>query len=233
MKNEMCKEKAVKKFFDDTAKERSGFYDDPGGLAEKFQKMVLRIVINELRFDGRLLDVGCGRGRYLTRLSEAGVTCIGVDISKGMLKIAKTHLDDRRELDFSLVQSSASRLPFADASFGFVICIDLLHNFANRASREQVVRELARVIKPDGRLVIEIKNKMNIIYWMLSKVNPSPVAETVTLSEPISILKLLGFNVIETKGVAFPISILSPIVLIIASRKKSPLVGENVGTVAY
>lgn len=167
----------------------------------------------------------------MIRLSKAGITCVGVDVSKGMLKIAKSRLDDRRDLDFSLVQSSASYLPFVGASFGSVICIDLLHHFADRESREQVIGELTRLIKPNGRLVIEVKNKMNIIYWMLSKVNPAPVAETVTLSEPMSILKMLGFNVIETKGVAFPISILSPLVLIIASRNKSPLVGEKAGAV--
>jgi len=219
--------KTLKEFYDKIAEHFSGFYNKPGSFAEKFQNRVLRMVVKMLRSQGMLLDVGCGRGRYLFPLRRVGFMCIGLDVSLGMLKVARNYVSNKEKSDFFLIQGTAELLPFMDASFGSVICIDLLHHFPHKSSREQVIRELARVVKSDGQIVLEIKNRMNIIYWLLSKCSPSPVAETVPISEPIFLLRTLGFNMIETKGVIGPISILSPLVLIIASRYKRRIVHEK------
>ena len=227
MSSKASKTKTLKEYYDKIAEHCSGFYNKPGSLAEKFQNRVLRIVIKMLRSHDKLLDVGCGRGRYFIPLRRAGFMCVGLDVSLGMLKIARNYVNKKEKSDFSLIQCTAELLPFVNASFGSAICIDLLHHLPNKSSREQVIRELARVVKSDGQIVLEIKNRMNIIYWLLSKCSPSPVAETVSISEPIFLLKTLGFNMIETKGVMGPISILSPLVLIIASRHRRHIVHEK------
>jgi len=209
--------KSIKNHFDQIAKLRAGFYNKPNALASRFQEKVLRMVLSMLgRGKGMLLDVGCGRGRYIMPLSKAGYTYVGLDISFGMLKIAKDSADPPRA---RLVQGSAELLPFKDESFDSVVCVDTLHHLIDRNAFEKTIRELARVaIKSDGQITIEIKNKVNVIYWLLSKCNPAPVAETVPLSDLILFLKTLGFNRVKTKGVVFPISVLSPLVLIQASR---------------
>ncbi|MGN6149067.1 MAG: class I SAM-dependent methyltransferase, partial [Rhizomicrobium sp.] len=47
-----------------------------------------------------------------------------------------------------------TRLPFADASFDAIISMIVIHNIPSREGRDQALRELARVLKPGGRMVI-------------------------------------------------------------------------------
>lgn len=234
--NEVSQRKALKEFYNGIAKYQLGFYNRRGGfvlggLAEFVQNIVLKMVtnllVNRLHSHDKLLDVGCGRGRYLSVLKKAGFTGVGLDFSLDMLKIARSHINHKGKSDFSLIQSTADFLPFRDKSFRCAICIDVLHHFT-QADRKQVILELARVVKSDGEIVIEIKNQMNIVYLLLSKFNPAPLAETVLLDELIPFLKSLGFDTIETRGVLFPISILSPLILIQASHRKQSFVREEV-----
>jgi ubiquinone/menaquinone biosynthesis C-methylase UbiE len=49
----------------------------------------------------------------------------------------------------------ARRLPFADGTFDVIVTKEVLHNIYNAAERDTAVREIARVLRPGGRLVIE------------------------------------------------------------------------------
>jgi len=219
--------KTLKGFYDEIAKRSGGFYNRPGGLAEKFQKSVLRIVVEALCNRGWLLDVGCGRGRYLGQLVGRGFTYVGLDSSKEMLKIAKNKACRRAESSFFLIQGNAEQLPFVDSFFDSVICIDVLHHFTNKDSRKYVVRELARVLKPDGEIVIEMKNKLNLVYWLLSKANPSGTVQTVTPLEIEFYLKTFGCVNVRAKGVMFPTPWLSPLVVLKASRLDAKRANET------
>ena len=89
----------------------------------------------------RVLDVGCGNGHYLEALASRGVGAVGCDLSAGMLASAGDH---------RLVRADASRLPFADASFGTVLAAHMLYHVADVPS---TARELRRVLAPGGVLV--------------------------------------------------------------------------------
>jgi SAM-dependent methyltransferase len=101
-----------------------------------------------------LLDVACGAGGpalRLTRLTGCRVT--GIDIHEQGIAQAR----DRAALDglgdwatFEVVDASGS-LPFGDATFDVVTCIDAINHFPDRLA---VLREWRRVLKPGGRLLI-------------------------------------------------------------------------------
>lgn len=101
----------------------------------------------------RLLDVACGTGRFLSfvRDSWPDVAAAGVDLSPAYL--ARARRDLARWGGAGLVQGPAEALPFADASFDAVSCIYLFHELP-RAVRARVAAEIARVLKPGGRLVL-------------------------------------------------------------------------------
>jgi len=94
---------------------------------------------------GRCLDLGCGTGANLRRLTDAGWSVIGVDLSSDQLRRAHA----RAPAGVELLQGDATALPFAEASFDAVACA-LLHTDVEDFTA--VCREAHRVLKRGGRL---------------------------------------------------------------------------------
>ena len=97
----------------------------------------------------RVLDLGCGTGAHLERYLEAGCVVAGVDTSEAMLARARLRLGDRADLR----HGDAAHLPFPDASFDLVTATLMLHELTEE-TRDAVVREVLRVLAPDGRLLV-------------------------------------------------------------------------------
>jgi SAM-dependent methyltransferase len=110
-----------------------------------------------------VLDVGCGRGLLLLAAAERAThgKAVGVDIWSNVdlsgNRPEVTRENARRSGVAERVEvqdADAQRLPFADASFDVVVSSLVLHNIPSRAGRQQAVREIARVLKPGGRVAI-------------------------------------------------------------------------------
>ncbi|HET7170359.1 MAG TPA: class I SAM-dependent methyltransferase [Gaiellales bacterium] len=96
---------------------------------------------------GRCLDVGCGGGRLLVALHEAGWAPSGVDLSEDQLRVAAARAGDRAE---ALVAADATALPFADGSFDAVVST-FTHTDLDDPGR--ALRECARVLRDGGAFV--------------------------------------------------------------------------------
>jgi len=92
-----------------------------------------------------VLDVGCGTGGLLARLS--GTRTVGVDLSPAALTHAR-----RRGLQ-ALTRASTGALPFPDASFDVVLALDLLYHRAV-VDEKAALAECRRVVRPGGRIMI-------------------------------------------------------------------------------
>ncbi|MDE3096415.1 MAG: methyltransferase domain-containing protein [Chloroflexota bacterium] len=101
---------------------------------------------------GRVLDVACGTGKQAMRIAARGCVSIGVEASMEMIGVGRwVH----PESDARIVRGIAESLPFADASFDRVICQGSLDHFADPHA---FMREAARVVARDGRVVIALAN---------------------------------------------------------------------------
>jgi demethylmenaquinone methyltransferase/2-methoxy-6-polyprenyl-1,4-benzoquinol methylase len=99
----------------------------------------------------KVLDVACGTGDLsieLQRNSKASV--IGSDFCRPMLAIAKGKTDQER-FSIPYVEGDALGLPFADSSFD---AVTIAFGLRNLASFEDGLRELGRVLKPGGKLIV-------------------------------------------------------------------------------
>ena len=96
----------------------------------------------------RVLDVGCGTGRWLRRYSELKLNAYGVDATPGMLQRA---LELRT--DCPVVAAPAQRLPFQDEAFDLVSAVTVVQHVPADAQSE-VLREMARVLRPGGHLML-------------------------------------------------------------------------------
>ena len=94
----------------------------------------------------RVLDVGTGPGYAAARASERGAAATGVDIADEMVALAR-----RRNPGVHFLRADAEDLPFADGSFDAVVGNLVINHVP---SPERVIRELARVLAPQGAIAL-------------------------------------------------------------------------------
>lgn len=97
----------------------------------------------------RVLDIGCGTGTSLDLYSEAGCYVYGVDLSPAMMNVAHQKLGKHAHLYYS----DASEMPFPQGFFDLVTAVLTLHEMPGKI-RPQVLREIARVLKPSGHILL-------------------------------------------------------------------------------
>lgn len=93
----------------------------------------------------RVLDVGCGEGRFCRMLAERGASVVAIDPTYQMVRTAQA-----RESG-AIVQAMAELLPFDDAALDLVVSYVSLVDIPGY---QNAIAEMARVLRPGGRLVV-------------------------------------------------------------------------------
>lgn len=96
----------------------------------------------------RVLDLGCGKGRFGRALARRGADVVGLDLSTAMLRSA---------YGLERVRGSVRRLPFASGSFDRVVAVEVLEHLPP-AAWDQALAEIRRVLAPGGVLAVVDKN---------------------------------------------------------------------------
>lgn len=97
-----------------------------------------------------ILDVACGTGDLSLSLLEGNARIIGLDFCRPMLRIAQSKAARARQA-LPFIEADALRLPFDDQTFN---AVTIAFGLRNLASVELGIKELTRVLKPNGRLFI-------------------------------------------------------------------------------
>jgi SAM-dependent methyltransferase len=105
-----------------------------------------------------ILDAGCGYCFHAARLALAGLKVTGVDLSPAALANARRLLQEQG-LSVDLRTGDLLALPFADASFDYVSCWGVLMHVPEL---ERALSELARVLRPGGRLCLMENNDKSV-----------------------------------------------------------------------
>jgi SAM-dependent methyltransferase len=111
------------------------------------------------------LDAGCGDGRHLAAIAAAGyrpARVVGVDISQRILETARATV---AELAPELVRANLEALPLEDDAFDLVLCTQVIEHLIDV---EAGMRELARVLRPGGTLVLTTDNRRRYVSKVLA-----------------------------------------------------------------
>ena len=119
-----------------------------------------QILKGRLTANMRVLDAGCGGGRNCTYLLKAGLDVHGIDQSAKAIDYLQQSLNLETPQNFQVGQVEA--MPYADATFDWVISNAVLHFAKNPAHFEAMVQDMLRVLKPEGILFVRVASDIGI-----------------------------------------------------------------------
>ena len=167
----------------------AGGYDEwyqtaQGAMYDKLEKKAFDKLLANYHNGSQLLEIGCGTGHWSRYFSDKGFEVTGIDISEQMVRIAGTK--DIPNCRFHVADGQS--LPFFNNSFDAAAAITTLE-FAENP--QKLISEMARCIKPGGRLLFGVLNSLSS-YNLKRKKKAKSVYASARLFSPDQLKSLLG-----------------------------------------
>ncbi|MBN1872199.1 MAG: methyltransferase domain-containing protein [Candidatus Omnitrophica bacterium] len=107
--------------------------------------------INSEKRPLKILDVGCGTGEFAMKLKggRQDIQMFGIDISPEMIGIARKKSKSQSGFDFRV--GDVENLPYENNTFDYITCAHSFHHYPNKS---KAVRQMFRVLKDDGHIMI-------------------------------------------------------------------------------
>jgi tRNA (uracil-5-)-methyltransferase TRM9 len=143
--------------------------EDYNKIAEKYSRVrekewkEMQFLFNDISPDERVLDLGCGNGRFYPLFEKRKADYYGIDFSTRMIEIAKEKHPRAR---FWL--GTGFHLAFDQEFFDWVFAIAVLHHIPSKEMRLKFLEEAKRVLKNKGRFVLtvwDVKEKQKFSFF--------------------------------------------------------------------
>lgn len=142
--------------------------------------------------DGLVLDLGCGRGYWMRRMSDAGLQPVGIEPDFDRVRLAAPF--------GPVAAAGGGGLPMADGSIGLVWCIHVLHHLEDP---DRVLAEVRRVLRPGGHFVLAETVEDNPLISLGRRVWPHwdgvDIQSRFTAAGLMSRLETAGLDVVERR----------------------------------
>jgi len=178
------------------------FSNKEGIFIDKIQKNIIYSFGNSFA-NKSILDLGCGTGRFSIELAHSKANVTSFDASFSMLIQLKDKIRDQN-LDINFVKGNGYQLPFKDDTFDGCICINVLDHIADQTC---LIKEISRILKKDGFLIINFSNLFSIylpiaLYINLRKksVQNEVYAEWISIMKMNDIFKQTFLELSSVKG---------------------------------
>lgn len=158
-----------------------------------------------------ILDLCCGTGRFSVELAKRGATIISADFSCEMLNSLNHKVKSSSQLIDNIfpLQIDAHKLTLKDDIFDVCVCITAIHLISDY---ENILKEISRVLKPNGFLIINFPNMLGFYFPIATYVNLTKksiqkdvYSKWFTYAELKNAFLNVGLNVVDVKGnMVFP-----------------------------
>ncbi len=146
--------------------------------------------------DARILEIGCGRGGFSAWLGRLpGVSVVAADFARSAARKARDHTR-RNALPVAVALADIQALPHPDGCFDAVVSCETVEHVPDPCA---ALRELARVLRPGGRLVLTTPNYLGVmgLYRVYRRLTGRPYTEG---GQPINHFNLLPRTVAWVRG---------------------------------
>ncbi|MDO8436335.1 MAG: methyltransferase domain-containing protein [bacterium] len=140
---------------------------------------------NYIAVGEKILDLGCGNGRFFKWFQEKGADYSGVDNSEKLIKIAK-----KNNPEGNFLVDDALRLSFPEGCFSKVYGIAIFHHIPSVELRLKFLQEAKRILKPNGFLILTV--------WKFHR------PEELYLIFKYALLKIFGFSKLDFGDILDP-----------------------------
>ncbi len=135
----------------------------------------------------RVLDMGCGSGRYSIALSQLGASHVdAIDVQEKAFAAARSWCK-ANEVEVHFHEGNVHKLPFNDNAFDFIFCNGVLHHTSSVAAG---VRELSRVMRGDGAAFLYLYGAGGIFWNTRTAVRP--IFKNIPLQYTRGVLQMIG-----------------------------------------
>jgi ubiquinone/menaquinone biosynthesis C-methylase UbiE len=121
--------------------------------ARDFILNTVGMVVKLDRF-GKVLDVGCGSGKWATLYAKKCASVTAIDISQNMICLAEENARRENLMNVKFHAMNVSELEFPDEAYDLVNCVTVLQHMANDDDWRKAIREMARVTRKDGYVLL-------------------------------------------------------------------------------
>lgn len=189
--------KNLVKWYDKTA-EKYDSWDDKENYSEEMKSIEKLLSVKK---DEKLLDVATGTGNYLVMAARKGAVCYGIDITPKMIKVAQKKIKEMNLKNIKEIKiGDAQDLEYENRFFDWVLCIGMLEYYPLEVI-ENVLREFKRVLKKDGKAIVDFPDSKNSEAYEFKKKSES-VNTTVFIYERDVVRKIIenvGFDILKTR----------------------------------
>lgn len=161
--------------------EVKAFYDDYGikewnRLDENAYSRInyllhMHFIKEHLESGMKVLDAGCGTGRFSIEFAKLGCDVTLFDISEEQLRIAKIKIDESNVKNniAGIIQGDLNeKMKFPDDHFDVVVCYGAPLSYILE-KRDEVIKEFNRILKPSGKLFVSVNNKWGIFKMLIGR----------------------------------------------------------------
>lgn len=125
------------------------FYDEPDEIADKENRLLIKILGKLNLIKKQCLDFGCGTGHWISVFNQLQTECVGIDVSeKAINECSEKYFGTR------FVLLTGAKIPFPDYYFDFILSAWVFQEITEEDDFLLVLNELCRVLKKAGKILI-------------------------------------------------------------------------------